>query len=60
MKNVENDGSINVIVNDTVNDNFVDLNKTLNHTRVNEIENDDFVVAIHSNDNVYVNEEYLS
>lgn len=43
-----------------VNDDFVDLNKTINHTLKNEIENDEFVVAIQSGNEVNANEKHLS
>lgn len=59
-KDIENDEYVNVIVNDIENVDFVDLNKVENHTTENNIQKDNFVVAIHSENEVSANDEHLS
>lgn len=56
MKDIENDEYVNVIVNHD----FVEFNKARFHTLDNNLENDEFVVAIQAENDVNANEENLS
>lgn len=46
MKDLENDEFVKVIINDNIHDDSLDLNKARHRTLDNDIENDDYVVAI--------------
>lgn len=60
VNGINNDESINVIVNNIMNDDFLYSNKEGNHTLENDIEKDDSAVVILQENYANANEEYLS